>query len=202
MIWLRKFQSSPKCRMWHGCCWFLSSILIVRIKGKRPNKKIWETYILSHKEPHINLESKEVSLLYKSAPLKRNRVFPTGTGRKMPWEHLGSQQDLTHWRMHGAKQWTFLLGKRVPGMPASEGPPIELFSRIPFAVLYHPCHRGYCSCDPNRPGYGSHLAVDLVVIHMMLVLLACRTQELWSWRDFHSDFRGWPGKSGKELLRG
>lgn len=49
-------------------------------------------------------------------------------------------------------------------------------------------------------GWGvlAKLVADLGIIHMMLVLLACKMQELRGQGVFHPDFKGKPGRPGKE----
>lgn len=68
------------------------------------------------------------------------------------------------------------------------------FPKIHFVMLSHPSTQKSLQQWPKKTWLLLELLANLGVIHTMLVLLACRMQELWVHGAFHSDFRGSLGR--------
>lgn len=98
-------QGTPMCRHWHRYCW----LHLVRLINEGMNEygtksktkgceKLCRWKNVPRKKVYIKLETKNVAAKEISA-IKKNQVLGTGISRKVPWQHLSNQQNLTLHRL-------------------------------------------------------------------------------------------------------
>lgn len=93
--------------------------------------------------------------------------------------------------------------ERAPGTPVWEGSQWNVFFSTHFIILSHSDMQ--TPLQPWSRWTQLKLAEDFSTIHVMLVLQACKIQESWDHRGFHSDFKEGLGELGichKALVSG
>lgn len=110
-----------------------------------------------------------------------------------------SAHNLLHSKFEAVKVSPLLLRRKAPDSGSR-----KVFEGIssPRFILAHSTMHALRSHGSMVQRSLLLLKTDLSIIHMRLVLLACRMQEFKSQEGFHPDFKGMSGKPVKKFLKG